>query len=140
TSRHSWGCAGTLTHSFQSGPMCIVPSSSDIVEIACSNMESTKVLVTGAGALLGQGVFQSLLLSFDRYDIVAVDPDPRAVVFFWADKAYQVPLASSPDYIERIEFILAAEHPQVVLIGTDVELLVFARERERLEATYDTRI
>lgn len=99
-----------------------------------------KVLVTGGGALLGQGIIRSLRMAFGRYEIIAVDPDPRAVGLYWADHAYLVPFANAPDYLSRIEELLAREHPAAVLIGTDVELAVFAIHRERLEKEYHTHI
>ena len=100
----------------------------------------TTVLVTGAGALLGQGVIKSLRLAGRDYRIVAVDPDPRGVALHWADAAYLVPMASAPDYLDVIGSVLERERPAAVLIGTDRELLPLACHRKRLEAAYDTRI
>jgi carbamoyl-phosphate synthase large subunit len=99
-----------------------------------------KVLVTGAGALLGQGLIKSLRLCKSNYNIVAVDPDPRAVGLYWSDTAYVVPLASAPDYLSVVCRILGRERPDAVLIGTDVELMAFAAHKIELETTYNTRI
>jgi carbamoyl-phosphate synthase large subunit len=100
----------------------------------------TKVLVTGAGALLGQGIIKSLQRSDREYEIVAVDPSPLSPGLFWAHRGYIVPLATDPDFVPAIEQILAREHPDIVLIGTDVELPVFAEHRTRLEAEFLTTI
>lgn len=100
----------------------------------------TTVLVTGAGALLGQGVIKSLRLAGRNYRIVAADPDPRAVALYWADAAYLVPMASAPDYVDVIGSVLERERPAAVLIGTDRELLPLACNRKHLEAAYHTRI
>jgi carbamoyl-phosphate synthase large subunit len=99
-----------------------------------------KVLVTGAGALLGQGVIKCLRMADTRYDIIAVDPDSRAAGLFWADKAYLVPFAVAPDYLDGICEIIERERPQVVLIGTDVELPVLADKKPELDAAYDTQV
>lgn len=102
----------------------------------------SKVLVTGAGALLGQGIIRSLrrVEPKEKYEIIAVDPDDRAVGLYWADRRYPVPLASSPEYIEAIRRILEKEQPQALLIGTDVELGILSLVRHELEASYGTRI
>ncbi|MBA2662337.1 MAG: ATP-grasp domain-containing protein [Bradymonadaceae bacterium] len=99
-----------------------------------------KVLITGAGALLGQGIIRALRSSSLDVTVIAVDPDPLAAGLYWADAAYLIPWAAAPDYLERIERILAVERPDVLLVGTDVELPIFARHRERLEKTYGMHV
>jgi carbamoyl-phosphate synthase large subunit len=99
-----------------------------------------KVLITGAGALLGQGILKSLKLAQTPYHIIAADPDPRAVGLYWADAAYLIPVASASDYLEVIREILKRERPDAVLVGTDVELMTFAERRSELESEFNTHI
>lgn len=99
-----------------------------------------KVLVTGAGAVLGQGILRCLLDARRRPTIVAVDPSPLAAGLYWVERRHLVPLARDPSYLDRFGAIVAAERPDAVLIGTDVELGVLATHRVELESTYDTRI
>jgi carbamoyl-phosphate synthase large subunit len=99
-----------------------------------------KVFVTGAGALLGQGIIKSLRLAEANYQIVAADPDPRAVGLYWADMAYLVPLAKDPTYVEKVCEILDKERPDAVLVGTDVELLIFAQHKNEFESKYNTHV
>lgn len=99
-----------------------------------------KVMVTGAGALLGQGMIRALKASSLAHTLVACDPSPLAAGLYWADAAHLVPMAHDPSYLPRIEALLRQEQPDVVLIGTDVELGLFAAERARLEQTYSTHI
>ncbi|MDM9385225.1 ATP-grasp domain-containing protein [Chlorogloeopsis sp. ULAP01] len=99
-----------------------------------------KVLVTGAGALLGQGIIKCLRMSDIPYHIIAVDPDPRSVGLYWADQAYLVPLASNPSYLDVVCCILEREKPDVVLIGTDTELMIYAQNKLELESRYKTRV
>lgn len=93
-----------------------------------------KVLVTGAGALLGQGIIRSLRLSGLAPEIVAVDPSPHAVGLWWADRRHLVPLASDPGYVQALRRLLLAERPDALLVGTDTELPVIADVREELAA------
>jgi len=99
-----------------------------------------KVLVTGAGALLGQGIIKSLRLADNDYYIVAVDPDPRSIGLYWADKACLVPMATELNYLENVCQIIKRENPDVILIGTDVELMIFAENKEKIELDFDTKV
>jgi carbamoyl-phosphate synthase large subunit len=99
-----------------------------------------KVFVTGAGALLGQGIIKCLRMADTPYHIIAVDPDPRSVGLYWADQAYLVPLAIDPSYLDVVCRILEREKPDVVLIGTDIELMIYAQNKLELESKYKTRI
>lgn len=99
-----------------------------------------RVLVTGAGALLGQGIIKSLRLASTPYEIIAADPDPRAVGLYWADRAHLIPFAAAPDYLDRICALIGREQPAAVLVGTDVELLLFASHRAEIESAYQTRV
>ena len=99
-----------------------------------------KVLVTGAGALLGQGIIRALKLSSLNPRIVAVDPSPLAAGLYWSDSAHLVPMASSPSYLDRLGEILASEKPDAVLVGTDVELSVLARSRSDLRGRFGVEV
>ena len=68
-----------------------------------------KVLVTGAGALLGQGILRSLLDSPLRPTLVAVDPSPLSAGLYWTDHRYLIPMATDPAYLERVEAVAARD-------------------------------
>jgi carbamoyl-phosphate synthase large subunit len=81
------------------------------------------VLVTGAGALLGQGIIRSLRRSLrpSRLDpfIVAADPNPASAGLYWAAAAYLIPTAHDLHYPDAVRSLLEWERPDAVLIGTD---------------------
>ena len=99
-----------------------------------------KILVTGAGAVLGQAVIKSIKNSNIEANVVAVDPSSLAVGLYWADQHYLVPMANDPEYITKIFEILDVEKPDVVFIGTDVELFIFSDYRDRIEKEYGTKV
>ena len=99
-----------------------------------------KVLVTGAGALMGQGIIRSLRASLKQARIIAADPDPRATGLYWADAAYLIPNAHSPEYAGALRRLLESERPDAILIGTDVELPFFAAQREVLENDFSLSV
>jgi carbamoyl-phosphate synthase large subunit len=93
-----------------------------------------RVIVTGAGALLGQGVIRSLHWSKLGCHIAGVDPSCRAAGLYWCDVAYEGRPAADPEFLAVLRRIIAAERAVVLIPGTDVELPVLAAERGALEA------
>jgi carbamoyl-phosphate synthase large subunit len=89
-----------------------------------------KALVTGAGAVLGQGIIKSLRQSTLPCEIVAADPNPLSAGLYWGESAYQLPFAIDPAFGDRITEIVDRERPDVILVGTDVELTYFADKFE----------
>jgi carbamoyl-phosphate synthase large subunit len=99
-----------------------------------------KIVVTGAGAVLGQGIIKSLRSASLPCEIIALDPNPLSPGLYWADRAMIIPMASDPGYEEAVEAILDQEMPDAVLVGTDVELSIFAERRAEWEARFETHI
>jgi carbamoyl-phosphate synthase large subunit len=99
-----------------------------------------KILVTGAGALLGQGVIRAIRHSSLNARIVAADPSPLATGLYWADTRHLLPMARDPAYLDGLLSIIEQERPDVIIPGTDVELQIFAGQRERLERDYQTHV
>lgn len=99
-----------------------------------------KALITGAGAVLGQGIIKSLRQSSLDCTIVTADPNPLSSGLYWGDAAYRLPFAADAAFGSRIEELLDRERPDIVMVGTDVELSFFADQRQQLEATFGTKI
>lgn len=91
------------------------------------------VLVTGAGALLGQGIIKALRSAPSVGRIVAADLSPTAVGLWVADRAYLLPRYDAPDYVGALAKIAAKERVHAILCGTDLEVGTLARARARLE-------
>lgn len=90
--------------------------------------------------MLGQGVIRCLMESALRPQIVAADPSPLAPGLYWTKHRHLIPLAKDPAYPGTIERLLETERPDVVLIGTDVELAIFAAKRHEWESRFSTKI
>ncbi|NRP73075.1 D-alanine--D-alanine ligase [Ensifer psoraleae] len=99
-----------------------------------------KVFITGAGALLGQGIIRALRRSTLNATIVAGDPSPLSAGLYWGDVAYLVPMAKDPAYLDRLGDLLRAERPDILIPGTDVELPILSANREAIERTYGTKV
>ncbi|MBX0333253.1 ATP-grasp domain-containing protein [Pontibacter sp. HSC-14F20] len=99
-----------------------------------------RILVTGAGALLGQGILRCLNVSSQEYYIITADPDYRAQGHSLGNKAYTIPMVSDPKFLDFIEELIKKEQIDVILIGTDVELPVFSKNKERLEQQHGIKV
>lgn len=99
-----------------------------------------KVLCTGAGALLGQGMLRSLQAMKAPPTIVACDPSPLAAGLYWTPHRHLIPMAKDPGYLDALDALLARERPDAVLVGTDVELGILAQHRADLEQRHATQI
>lgn len=98
------------------------------------------ILVTGAGAVLGQGILRCLNEDSEKYFIHTADPDWKSTGHWLGNKAHIIPMATDLSYLSKIEKILEEEDIDALLIGTDVELPLFAREKDRLEEKYKAKI
>jgi carbamoyl-phosphate synthase large subunit len=99
------------------------------------------ILVTGSGALLGQGIIRSINAIKDNSLIIhAADPDYRSSGNFISNKAHKIHFANHPNYIERIKEIIKNENIDVILIGTDTELPILAKYKKEIESEYSVKI
>lgn len=100
-----------------------------------------KVLVTSAGALLGQGIIRSLqAINFPDMHIIACDPDPRSPGLYWSKHSRLLPFAKDPHFIEKFSDLLSEEKPDAICVGTDPELSLLAANQHQLESTFNTKI
>lgn len=100
-----------------------------------------KVLVTSAGALLGQGIIRSLQAAkIDDMHIVACDPEPTSPGLYWNKGSRLLPFAKDPHFIEKFSDLLNEERPDAVCVGTDPELSLLAANQTQLERAFNTKI
>ncbi len=100
-----------------------------------------RILVTGAGAVLGQGILRSLeKIDNNLLEIHSADPDFRSTGHWLADKAHIIPFANDPKYLDEVIKILIREQIDIVMIGTDTELPIFAKNKARIEDMFKVKI
>jgi carbamoyl-phosphate synthase large subunit len=92
------------------------------------------VLLTGAGALLGQGILKALRASGHIGRVIASDMSPMAVGLYLADAARLLPRWNAPEYVDAVVQVARRERVAAILCGTDLELPALAANRARIEA------
>lgn len=99
-------------------------------------MKPVTVIITGAGAPGAPGVIKSLRENGERsIRVVGVDASKEAVGFMLADEGYQIPLASAPDFIDRLLKIATDEKADVILplVTKELEILSLNKDKFRSE-------
>lgn len=103
-------------------------------------MKPLRVLVTGAGSGVGQGIIKSLRLSSVPVTVVAADIAVLNSGLFAADEAVLIPRVEAPQSREEIPALLRRHRIDVVMVGSEFDLKFFARHRVELEAETGCRI
>ena len=100
-----------------------------------------RILVTGVGGGVGQGVIKALKRIDDLpLTIVAADMSPLAAWLYTADEAILVPAAKSPTYVDELVALCVAHRIDVYVPGTDIELAVAAEHASAIEARCGTTV
>jgi carbamoylphosphate synthase large subunit len=89
------------------------------------------IAVTAVGGGVGQSVLRALRLSSLPLRIIGFDVNPWSAGLFTCDKGYTVPHSRQPNFIERLLEILRQERVKVLIPGSDPEVRVISRARER---------
>jgi carbamoyl-phosphate synthase large subunit len=89
------------------------------------------VLITGiGGAAVGGQVLKALTMTENPYHIVGVNMSPYSYDLFEVDASYLVPSASSSSYIPMLKKICLKEKVEVLIPGSEQELLEISRNRQ----------
>jgi carbamoyl-phosphate synthase large subunit len=113
----------------------------NVLMVIMSN--NIRILVTGAGAVLGQGILRSLNHEsgkIENIEIHSADPDIRSSGHWLAQKAHVIPMANDPNYGRVLLSLIKSERIDFVFIGTDVELLYFSKNKISIEELTGVKI
>jgi len=90
-------------------------------------MEPVRVLVTGAGSGVGQGIVKSLRAGSIPKTVISADISPFNCGLFRSDESVILPRVEDPGSLEAIIARLKALKADVILIGSEFDLTFFAR-------------
>jgi carbamoyl-phosphate synthase large subunit len=90
--------------------------------------------------LLGQGILRLLQIAEFPKKIFTADPDPRSTGHWLGDFAITIPKVSAPDYEVAIKKVVKEYSIDAILVGTDVELPIFAKLKHEFLRDYNCRV
>ncbi len=105
-----------------------------------------RIGVTGVGSLIGQGIIKCIKRSAyaGDYSIIGFDYFKDTVGSFWCDKNYLLPDLLKKEYedawLKTIVKIIQDERLEVLFIGVDFELPVFAQHRSAIESATGCKV
>jgi carbamoyl-phosphate synthase large subunit len=96
-------------------------------------MKPCRVLVTGAGAGVGEGIVKALRLCDPPVTIICTDIAPFRAALYRADDWVILPKVEDPGALDAIVTTLNEMAIDVVMIGSEFDLAFFAEHKERIE-------
>lgn len=101
-----------------------------------------RVLVTGVGSLVGQGILKSIQDSTLKCTVTGTDYFSSAVGLYWVNKGYILPDILKPDiketeWIDALITVIKKEKIQLILPGLDFEIPILARNKSNIEKQTD---
>jgi carbamoyl-phosphate synthase large subunit len=93
------------------------------------------VLVTGVGgAAIGEQILKALRRAETPYVVIGTDVTPQSAGLAAVDKAYLVPPARDPDYLDVILRLCRKHAVKAIFPGTEAELKVFSANADRVRS------
>jgi carbamoyl-phosphate synthase large subunit len=103
-------------------------------------MTSHRVLITGVGGNVGQGVLKALRAADKRFHIVGIDMEPLSAGFSLVDSYYQAPRTSDPSFPDVLKSIAKKEKLEAVYVCSPSELEPFALLQDDLQRELDLTV
>jgi len=92
-----------------------------------------RVLVTGVGGNVAQGVFKALSACRLASWVVGTDANPMSMGLWAVDCGYVVPKADAADYTKRFKEIILEQEVALVFVGADEETVHLAHLKQGIE-------
>lgn len=102
-----------------------------------SCQQSLVVLVTGVGAIIGQGIIKCLRQCHQKVRVVGIDRNPDSMGKYLCDAFYSKPEVAEvdPEYLRFWCNVLASEAINLVLPGLEIDLFFLNLNRNKLSGT-----
>ncbi len=99
-----------------------------------------KVLVTGAGSAVGQGIFKSLKISKLNLEVYTCDINALSTNLYRSKKSFIIPKVEKANSLNWFIRFLKKEKIDVLMIGSEYEINFFAKNKEKIEKKTNTII
>ena len=101
------------------------------VSLQNENMSSS-VLITGVGAVIGQGIIKALREVNLPFRLVGIDANPFSIGFMWTDTSYTVPRSDNPAWLTSIIEICKKENVILILPGIEQDIKALLQNQEEI--------
>ncbi len=97
------------------------------------------IAVTGTGSLIGQAIIKSIKCSsYKDSNLIGMDYFENTIGSYWTDSNYLLPDilsddVSEKDWLERVLSIIVKNRVNILFVGVDFELRIFAKYKQYIE-------
>ena len=100
------------------------------------------ILITGAGALLGQGIYKSMehTGSNKKYFVGMADPSSTSAGLYWGNASHIIPLANDKNYIAALIELINKNKYEILIPGTDIELPILSKHKKIIESSTNCKL
>jgi carbamoyl-phosphate synthase large subunit len=99
-------------------------------------MSAHRVLITGIGGNIGQGILKALRAAKRRYYIVGIDMEPLSSGFSLADTYYVMPRTGDRRFKQEVGRIIENEKIEAIYVSSPTELEFFSVNKAELERRF----
>ena len=99
-----------------------------------------RVAITGVSGDVGLGALKGIKQGLRNVWVLGIDAGADCAGFRFADAAMRLPLVADPTYVDALIDALKQHRIQLLIPGVDPEVVILARERERIEACSGCRV
>lgn len=103
-------------------------------------MSAHRVLITGIGGNIGQGIVKSLRAANRIYYIVGIDMEFLSAGFSLVDAYYRTPRTGDPAFAKELEKVVRGEKLEAIYVCSPSELEFFSINKEKLEKKLEVAI
>lgn len=97
---------------------------------------NASIMITGVGAVIGQGIIKSLQGQKTDYRLIGIDANPFSVGFQWTDTHHVVPRTDDPHWLDAVTDICNKENVVIILPGIEQDVKAFVKHYETIKNTH----
>lgn len=103
-------------------------------------MNPIRVLVTGAGSAVGQGIIKALHIGTIPVSIFSADIHPFNAALFRTKEALIIPKVEGKGSLPILLDLLRKKRIQVIMVGSEFDLIFFSKHRNTIEAETGAKV
>ena len=100
---------------------------------------SATIIVTGVGAIIGQGILNAFRSSGLDVRLVGADSNARAVGFKWTDASCVIPMANDPAWLKVLTDICKKENAVALIPGIEQDIRAYMNNKDAWIGQCQTR-